>query len=206
LQQISTAGLSTSETVNYTSGRGMGMDIVKRTVELLGGSLSLKTTEGKGTTITIRVPVTVTIVDVLSFVSGGQVFVAPVAIVDEIVELNPALSVSLPTPGQTGPQPRLIQHRGKTIPLFVLDAILNGDAQSAVPLKALVVNQARGAIAFGVDRMLGKQEAVVRPLDDALVRVTGLSGATDLGDGRPTLVLDLAMLGAAVMQHSGAVV
>ncbi len=202
LQQICTAGLSTSDAVTQTSGRGMGMDIVKRTVELLGGSLSLQTAEGKGTSITIRVPVTVTIVDVLSFVAGGQVFVAPVAIVDEILELDAAFSVSLPSAGQDGPRPRLIQHRGKTIPLFTLDALLNGQASEFAARKALVVNQGRGAVAFGVERMLGKQEAVVRPLDDALVRVKGMSGATDLGDGRPTLVLDLSSLGTSLMENS----
>ena len=68
-----------------------------------------------------------------------------------------------------------------------------------VPVKALVVHQNGGAVAFGVDRMLGQQEAVVRPLDDILVRVPGVTGATDLGDGRPTLVLDLATLGGAVV-------
>lgn len=204
LQQICTAGLSTSEVITHTSGRGMGMEIVKRTVEILGGSLELKTVEGKGTAITLRVPVTVTIVDVFSFISGDQVFVSPVSIVDEIIELEPGSSVVLPSPDQKGPQARLIQHRGKAVPLFILDSVLHDDGKvpAQMPAKALIVNRNRGAIAFGIDRMIGKQEAVVRPLDDSLVRVTGMAGATDLGDGRPTLVLDLVMLGSSILKNN----
>lgn len=203
LDQICSAGLSTSTKLTHTSGRGMGMDIVKRTVEVLGGTLALHTEEGKGSTLTLRVPVTVTIVDVFSFVSAGQVFVAPVAIVDEIVEVDRATTVDVPVPHLTGPQPRLLQHRGKAIPLFSLEGVLQGRSESSFPLRAMVVNQRRGAIAFGVDRMIGQQEAVVRPIDDSLVRVTGMAGATDLGDGKPTLVLDLATLGASLLVREG---
>lgn len=202
-EQIATPGLSTREDVTHTSGRGMGMDIVKRTVEMLGGTISLSTTSGKGTAFTLRVPVSITIVDVLSFVSGGQVFVAPVAMIDEIIEVDPAQMVKSPAVTGQGPEPRLIQRRGEAIPFLRLDALLERRAQDGASPKALVVNQNRGAIAFGVDRMLGQQEVVVRPLDDALIRVTGMSGATDLGDGRPTIVLDLATLGTAVMQNKG---
>jgi two-component system, chemotaxis family, sensor kinase CheA len=148
----------------------------------------------------------VTIVDVLSFLSGDQVFVAPIAIVDEIVEVQPDLTVDLPVADFKGVQPKLIQYRGKTIPLFSLDALLNHKKTAELPRKALVVSGNRGVIAFGVDRMLGQQEAVVRSLDDALVRVPGMAGATDLGDGRPTLVLDLAILGGTVMQNSALMV
>jgi two-component system chemotaxis sensor kinase CheA len=203
LQQISTAGLSTSRELTHTSGRGMGMDIVKRTVEVLGGALSLTTEPGKGTTMRLRVPVSVTIVDVFSFLSGGQTFVAPVTVVDEIVEIDPSLPVELPG-GGLGAHPRLIQYRGKTIPLFSLEGVLRRDGQTVMPRKAMVVNQGRGTVAFGVDKMLGQQEAVVRPLDDSLIRVAGMAGATDLGDGRPTLVLDLAMMGISVLQKAEA--
>lgn len=204
LQQICAPGMSTREDVTHTSGRGMGMEIVKRTVETLGGALSLSTTEGKGTTFTLKVPVSVTIVDVLSFVSGDQTFVAPVSMVDEIIEVNPSLVVKAPAPYARGPEPRLIQRRGEAIPFFALDALLGQRAErgeTLTPSKALIVHQGRGAFALGVDRMLGQQEVVVRPLDDTLVRVIGMAGATDLGDGRPTLVLDLAGLGMAISQN-----
>jgi two-component system chemotaxis sensor kinase CheA len=203
LQQIATPGLSTRDQVTHTSGRGMGMEIVKRTIELLGGTLVLATTEGKGTSFTIRVPVSVTIVDVMSFLSGDQVFVAPISMIDEIIEIENVRLVNSPVPGKSGPLPQLIQRRGETIPLFGLSKLLHPNGKEFVAKKALVVNQHRGAIAFGVDRMLGQQEVVVRPLRDSLVQMTGIAGATDLGDGRPTLVLDLSTLGANVMQSGG---
>jgi two-component system, chemotaxis family, sensor kinase CheA len=203
LQQIATPGLSTRDDITLASGRGLGVDIAKRTVEALGGVLALKTEEGRGTTFTIRVPVSITIVDVFSFLSGGQVFVAPVAMVDEIVDIEPSQLVKAPAPMHTGPASRLVERRGEAIPFLSLDEVLQQRSTRAIPPKALVVNQSRGAIAFGVDRMLGQQEVVVRPLDDALVRVPGVSGATDLGDGKPTLVLDLGTLGAAI-KHDAA--
>lgn len=199
LQQICTPGLSTRGDVTHTSGRGMGMDIVKRTIETLGGSLSLATTPGGGTTFSVRVPVSITIVDAFSFASGEQVFVVPVAMVDEIIEVDETRLVKTPVPTGHGPKPRLVQRRDGAIPLLSLESLLKKRADEKVPAKALVVNQGRGAIAFGVDRMLGQQEVVVRPLDDTLVRAPGMAGATDLGDGRPTLVLDLTTLGATAV-------
>lgn len=204
LEQITMPGLSTSEDVTHTSGRGMGMDIVRKTIESLRGSLSLSSRPGEGTTFTLRVPVSITIVDALSFESAGQVYVVPVAMIDEIVDVEPARVVKSPAPkSDRGFEPHLIERRGEAIPLIALDTILQKRGRRDVPPKALVVSQLRGAIAFGVDRMLGQQEVVIRPLDDELLRVTGLSGATDLGDGNPTLVLDLASLGASLVREFG---
>ncbi|RZA09271.1 MAG: chemotaxis protein CheA [Proteobacteria bacterium] len=201
LSQICLPGLSTSAALTTTSGRGMGMDIVKRTAELLGGSLSLNTTPGQGTSFLLTVPVTITIVDVLSFEANGQVFVAPMASVEEIIEIDRALIVSVPATKNMSRRPSLIQHRGRAIPLFALHSVLHDDEAPAAPKKALVIKQGSAAVAFGVDRLLGKQEAVVRPLDDALLRIPGMSGATDLGDGRPTLVLDLSSLGKVLLRE-----
>ena len=203
LQQIAMPGLSTRDDVTHTSGRGMGMDIVKRTVEMLGGMLSLRTTPDQGTTFTVRVPVSVTIIDVFSFISEGQTFVAPVAMIEEIIEINPANLIKSPVPSGSGLEPRLIQRRGETIPFFTLDAILKRRPEGAIPSRALIVQQLGGTVALGIDRMLGQQEVVVRPLDDQMFRSPGMTGATDLGDGRPTLVLDLATLGAVVMHNAG---
>jgi two-component system, chemotaxis family, sensor kinase CheA len=201
LQQITTSGLSTRDDVTQTSGRGMGMDIVRRTVEMLGGTLSLHTTSGKGSAFTIRVPVSVTIVDVFSFEAGDQVFVAPVAMVEEILEIAPASLRQAPAPARQGVVARLVERRGEAIPLLALAALLRLDQDARPPPKALIVQHDRRAIAFGVDRMLGQQEVVIRPLHDALVRTAGVVGATDLGDGKPTLVLDLLTLGAASALH-----
>jgi two-component system chemotaxis sensor kinase CheA len=203
LSQITIPGLSTRDNVTHTSGRGMGMDIVKKTVETLGGVFSLKTEMGEGTTFTLKVPVSVTIIDVFSFISDGQTFVAPIAMIDEIIELEMGEVTEAPVPAQMGPHPKLIQHRGNAIPLFALDSLLNKRPDRVnFPKKALIVHRGEKALAFAVDKMIGQQEVVVRPLDGKLFRVPGMSGATDLGDGLPTLVLDLVTLGAEVMNHS----
>lgn len=197
LNQICRPGLSTQDGVTQTSGRGMGMDIVKKTVEMLGGGISLSTEEGVGTTFVLRVPVSITIVDVLSFVSGGQTFVAPIATIAEIVEVKPENLPLSPFVTKSGPQPRLLKRREDTIPFLVLDSVLRGsDAHGAIPSRAMVVNQINGPVAFGVDRMLGQQEVVIRPIDEGIVRRKGMSGAADLGDGIPTIVLDLANIGS----------
>jgi two-component system chemotaxis sensor kinase CheA len=207
LQQIALPGLSTADQVSTTSGRGMGMDIVQRTIETLGGRLSLKTEPGRGTVFTLNVPVSVTIVDVLSFVSGDQVFAVPLATVEEIIEVEPHQLSRTPATFANGVEVQLIQRRGLPIPLLSLTSLLyrQADTHTEDPAarlavrtntRALVVNQLRGgAVAFGIDRLLGQQEVVVRPVQDTLVRVKGLAGATDLGDGRPTLVLDLSTMG-----------
>jgi two-component system chemotaxis sensor kinase CheA len=193
LELITLPGLSTLDHATSSSGRGMGMEIVKRiTVETLGGSLALTTTPGLGTRFTLRVPLSITILDCLSFSSGDQVFVTPVAAVDEIVEVDPARTYLPPAPG--GGRLQLIERRGKSIPLLSLGDLLSTSAAGKVPSKALVVKRDDEAFALGVDHMLGQQEVVVRPLEDPLVKVSGISGATDLGDGRPTLVLDLVGL------------
>lgn len=203
LAQISLPGLSTRDSVTHTSGRGMGMDIVKKTIELLGGMFSLKTTVGSGTSFTLKVPVSVTIIDVFSFVSDGQIFVAPIAMIEEIIEINSAQFIKAPTATNSLIQPRIINHRGNPIPLFALESILNKRKDKEhFPSKALIIQRGEGAMGFAVDKMLGQQEVVVRPLDDKLFRTPGMSGATDLGDGLPTLVLDLATLGAEIMNRS----
>jgi two-component system chemotaxis sensor kinase CheA len=204
LQQIATPGLSTMDNVTHTSGRGMGMEIVKRTIELLGGALSLSSEKSKGTQFVLRVPVSITIVDVLSFVAGGQTFVVPVAMIDEIIEIDQSSLVKSPVPGKKGPEPRLVLRRGEAIPLLGLESLLQLAPRADVSKKALIVNQNRGAIAFGVDRMLGQQEVVVRPLDNLFIQKAGVSGATDLGDGLPTIVLDLTTLGASIMKNARA--
>ena len=202
LALLTIPGLSTREEVTTTSGRGLGMDIVRRiTADDLGGELLLKTTPGAGTTFTLRVPLSITIVDAFSFLVGQQPFVVPVAMVEEIIEVDPSHVVRGPAPGR-GSQPgsgrgeiRLLSRRGEAVPLVGLGELFEvSDAGEGK--KAIVVRRGAEPYAFAVDRMLGQQEVVVRPLEDRLVKIAGVSGSTDLGDGRPTLVLDLIALAA----------
>jgi two-component system, chemotaxis family, sensor kinase CheA len=100
----------------------------------------------------------------------------------------------------------MMQRRGEAVPVLRLDEIFGLAAGDHQRRKAIVVRRNGEPFAFAVDRMLGQQEIVVRPLADRLVRVDGVSGTTDLGDGRPTLVLDLAALGGKLLGESTGVV
>ncbi len=195
-------GLSTRDEVSTVSGRGMGLDIIRRVaVEQLGGELLVTSTWGVGTTFTMTVPLTVSIVDAFTFECAGQRFVVPVAIVDEIVEIDPRTAAPL---AGTGGGVRVFFRRGESVPLLRLEEVFRLGEERPGSRKAIVVRRAGEPIAFAVDRMLGQQEVVVRPLEDPLVQVPGITGATDLGDGQPTLVVDLVALGATVRVARGA--
>lgn len=204
LDMLCSPGFSTRDVATRTSGRGLGMDIVRRiAVSDLGGELRLTTERGVGTTFTLRVPLTIAIVEVFSFECGRQPFVVPVAAIEEIFEIEGA---GMTPPRATGgrAQVMLLERRGRAMPVFSLGAELAID-DGARARKALVIRRNGELIAFSVDRMLGRQEVVVRTIDDPLVVAPGIAGATDLGDGRPTLVLDLTELGLAVRAREGAV-
>ena len=197
LELLCTPGLSTREIATTTSGRGMGMEIVKRVVEQLGGELSLRTELRVGTSFVLRVPLSLSIVEAFSFECADQRFVVPVGSVDEIIEVNEAEVVKSPHAQHARVSVSMLQRRGRVMPLLALSDVLQLGATSSGK-KALIVRRGASSIAFGIDRMLGQQEVVVRPLEDELLRAPGIAGATDLGDGKPTLVLDLVGLGAGL--------
>jgi two-component system chemotaxis sensor kinase CheA len=183
-------GLSTRDQPTTTSGRGMGMDIVRRTVEQLGGSVTLQSRPGAGTRFVIHVPLTISIVDAFTFECAGQRFVVPVTMIEEILDIDPLKLVRGPTRSKT----RIFERRGQAIPVVPLASVFCLADGGVEARKAFVVRRNGDPTAFAVDRVVAQQEVVVRPLEDPLVRVPGVSGATDLGDGRPTLVVDLAAL------------
>jgi two-component system chemotaxis sensor kinase CheA len=198
LALICRSGLSTRDVPTTVSGRGMGMEIVKRIVnDQLGGELSLVTELGRGTTFKLLVPLSISVVDAFSFLCGGQRFVTPVATIEEIVEVDRASTVDGPAPWGGAPV-RLVRHRGVSVPLLSLARVFALSAKSRED-KALIVRRGEEVVAFAIDRMLGQQEVVIRPLTDALIAVPGVTGATDLGDGKPTLVLDLFPLAASTV-------
>lgn len=198
LELITRPGVSILDAATSNSGRGMGMDIVRRiAVDVLGGDLSLRTKPGVGTTFTLRLPMSISILDSFSFECGARAFAVPVSVVDEIIDLESAKLVRTPAPEQpqaTRSDLRLLERRGEAIPLFGLASLLRLVSQPDERGKAFIIRPHGQAFAFAIDRVLGQQEIVVRPIDDPLVKVPGVAGTTDLGDGRPTLVLDLVGL------------
>jgi len=194
LDVLTSPGFSTRDVATRTSGRGLGMDIVRRIATGdLGGELAISTTPGAGTAFTLRVPLTIALVEVFSFVCGRQTFVVPVSSVEEIFELRAGQDVQPPAAAGASSPVRLAERRGQAIPLRSLGCVLALDG-GADARKAIVVRRQGAPVGFTVDRMLGRHEVVVRPVDDPLVKLRGIAGSTDLGDGRPTLVLDLGAL------------
>jgi two-component system, chemotaxis family, sensor kinase CheA len=191
LDLISQPGFSTVDRVTSSSGRGMGMEIVRRiATDTLGGSLTLRTTLHRGSAFTLRIPLSISIIDTFAFACGEQPFVVPVSMVEEIIALDTVNIVTPPAPAGSA-SVRMIERRGRSMPLVSLASLFAVDQAPLSTQKALIVGGSHATFAFAVDRMLGQREVVVRPLDDVLVKVAGVSGSTDLGDGKPTLVLDL---------------
>lgn len=194
LDLLCAPGFSTREVADETSGRGVGMDVVRRVVDGLGGELSVESELGRGTTFVLRLPLTISIVEAFTVRCGESRFAVPVPVVEEIVDVEESRVVSVPS--MRGELARMVVRRGASVPLVELAGAL-GRPLGHHGKQALVVRRTkRDAVAFAVDRVLGQQEVVVRPLVDPLVKVTGVAGSTDLGDGLATLVVDLLGLTA----------
>jgi two-component system chemotaxis sensor kinase CheA len=180
-------GLSTRRDADLASGRGMGMSVVRTTVQELGGTMSVDTEPGRGTRFTIALPLTLAITDALIAVAHGHTFAVPQSSVQEVVEIDGAAVRRL-----EGAE--LVPHRGRSLPLLRLSALLALGGDEPSRLHAFVVGSGQDAVALGVDRILGQREIVVRTLADSLLKISGIIGATELGDGRVVLILDTAAL------------
>ncbi|MBI5919357.1 MAG: chemotaxis protein CheW [Nitrosomonadales bacterium] len=191
------AGFSTAEVVTDVSGRGVGMDVVKRNIGELGGRIELDSSEGHGTRTTIRLPLTLAILDGLSLSIGGEVYIAPL---NSIIESLQVTEADLKTVGRDG---RLLRVRGEYLPLLPLHEVFNVKPKAEALDQGIVVivETAGKKTALFVDELLGQQQVVIKSLESNFRRVQGISGATIMGDGRVALILDLAELGTRVAQH-----
>ena len=181
------AGFSTRSIADRASGRGMGMAVVRTTVQDLGGSLTVDTEVGLGTRFTVTLPLTLAITDALIALVDGHTFAVPQSAVEEVIEIEAATVRRLENN-------EIVPHRGRSLPLLRLRELLglrNGDTGR---LHALVIGTGREATALGVDRIVGQREIVVRAMSDSLLKIDGFSGATELGDGRVVLILDAPAL------------
>ncbi len=183
LDVICMPGFSTRDTADRASGRGVGMSVVKTTVQELNGSLSLHTVKGEGTRYVIELPLTLSIADALIAAVGGHTIAVPQSAVREVIEVETAALRSV------GRQ-EIAPFRNGVLPIVRLSRVFGLADTDRTRLHVFVTGSGTDATGLAVDRILGQREIVVRTMSDALVRVDGVSGATDLGDGRVVLIVD----------------
>jgi len=187
-------GFSTAEKVTNVSGRGVGMDVVKTNVEKIGGTVDVQSTPGKGTTVKIKIPLTLAIIPALMITSGGERFAIPQVSLLELVRMDA---------GETGKGIEMVHGapvyrlRGRLLPLLYLNRELQlsrfKDGMPAQDFAAnIVVVQADGhEFGLAVDEITDTEEIVVKPLGQQLKGISAYSGATIMGDGRVALILDI---------------
>ncbi|MBI3903636.1 MAG: chemotaxis protein CheW [Nitrosomonadales bacterium] len=199
---IMEAGFSTAEVVTDVSGRGVGMDVVKRNITELGGRLELDSVEGFGTRTIIRLPLTLAILDGLSVSVGHEVYIIPLNAIIESLQVTVA---DLKTVSGEG---RLLRVRGEYLPLVALHEIFNTRPVAEGLEKGIVVIvEAEGRkTALFVDELLGQHQVVIKSLESNFRKIQGISGATIMGDGKVALILDVAALVAYHGQNAKAVV
>jgi two-component system chemotaxis sensor kinase CheA len=192
LRLILAPGFSTAERITELSGRGVGMDVVKRNVEALRGTVSVDSTPGQGTTFSLRLPLTLSIIDGFNVAVGGETYVIPLQNVLECVELPAAES----RPGRTG----VFSLRGSALPFLRLREHFGLGGSAPARENLVVIGHERGLAGLAVDTLLGQGQTVIKPLGRFCQGLPGLSGSTLLGDGRVALILDVPALLQQVLQ------
>ncbi|WP_158770727.1 chemotaxis protein CheA [Paraglaciecola sp. L1A13] len=182
-------GFSTKTEISEVSGRGVGMDVVKTKINQLNGSVKIDSVLGKGTTLEIKVPLTLAILPTLMIVVGDQTFALPLGSVNEIINMD--MSKTNMVDGQLT---KIV--RSKAIPLFYLREWLVRKNTKAIPLDrskghVVVVQIGTQQLGFVVDALIGQEEVVIKPLDELLQGTPGMAGATITSDGGIALILDV---------------
>jgi two-component system chemotaxis sensor kinase CheA len=182
-------GFSTAAEVTDVSGRGVGMDVVKRNITSLGGSVEIDSVEGQGMRVSVRLPLTLAIMDGMSVGVADETYIVPLASVVESIHMTASDVKSV---GGTG---RVVEVRNEYLPLMRLDELF--DVPRSVEHSGgimIVVEAEGGRIALLVDDLIGQHQVVVKNLEANYRKVPGVSGATILGDGRVALILDVSWL------------
>jgi two-component system chemotaxis sensor kinase CheA len=178
-------GFSTRDEVSELSGRGVGLDVVRDSVRALRGSLSVESTPGKGTSFVFRLPLTLALIDGLLVETAGGKFVVPLAQVEECVSLNataPALAKERPC----------VSVRGELVPTISLRSLFRSNGSLPARQELLLTRHSGQRIGVAVDRLVGRVQAVIQSLGEGLHGLNRFSGATILGDGTVSLILDLS--------------
>lgn len=187
---IMAPGFSTKEVVTETSGRGVGMDVVKNNIENLRGSINIMSKKGKGTTFRMKLPLTLAIIDGMKVKVGNDYFIIPLNSIMEFIRPKPEHFKTVESKGE------VIQIRENYLSLARLYKILDLEPNVIDPSKGLVVvvQEDNKQICILVDEIIGQQQAVIKSLEDNYTYVEGMAGAAILGDGNVAMILDIATI------------
>lgn len=187
-QLIFAPGFSTAETVTDVSGRGVGMDVVRRNIEQLGGRVELSSMTGKGTTISIRLPLTLAIMDGMSVGIGENTYIVPLTTIIESLRPRQEDVKSVAGSG------RVVFVRGEYLPLVALHEVFSLIPHSDRPDQGIliIVDTESGRAALFVDELLGQRQVVIKSLESNYRKVPGISAATIMGDGSVSMILDVS--------------
>lgn len=185
-------GFSTAEQVTNLSGRGVGMDVVKRNIEALRGSLKLNSKPGKGLQVDIRLPLTLAIIDGFLVGVGKAKFVLPLGSVVEVIEAG-GQNVRVDGTGR-----HCVELRGAVLPVVRLRSLYSIESSLPERTSVVVVSSPRGKYGIEVEVLLGQQQTVIKPLGRLFKTLRGISGSSILGSGEVALILDVASLGELV--------
>ncbi len=190
-------GFSTADQVTDVSGRGVGMDVVKRNIEQLQGRIEIQTQYGQGTKFSIRLPLTLAIIEGIVIGVGGERYILPIFAVLEFICPK---SEDISTVANKG---ELIMAHGKLFPIVRLDRFFNVRYRSETieEMTGCLVNSDYGQICILIDELIGQQQVVIKNLGEYLKGTKGLSGATILGDGRVGLILDVNSIAGLARQQ-----
>ncbi|WP_431051012.1 chemotaxis protein CheA [Roseateles sp. L2-2] len=183
-------GFSTADQVTDVSGRGVGMDVVKKNITSLGGTVEIDSAEGYGMKVSVRLPLTLAIMDGMSVGVGEEVYILPLS---SVVESFQVQSDTIKTVGGSG---RVVEVRDEYMPVVELEQVFNVPRFDFEHVSSImvVVEAEGGRVAMLVDELLGQQQVVVKNLEANYRKVTDVSGATIMGDGRVALILDVGSL------------
>lgn len=180
-------GFSTASTISDISGRGVGMDVVKRSIQALGGRITITSTPGKGSLFTLSLPLTLAVLDGMVVTVGDQTLVVPITVIVETLQPKASDIRGL------GPEGTVLAVRGSHVPMVDVGQALKfptqGNARAGVTL--LVESELGGLIALRVDAIQGQRQVVIKSLEQNYRQVGGIAAATILGDGRVALILDV---------------
>ncbi|HEY8575964.1 MAG TPA: chemotaxis protein CheA [Devosia sp.] len=186
-QMIFAPGFSTAREVTSLSGRGVGMDVVKRTIDGLRGSIDVATTPGQGSTMTLRLPLTLAIIDGMLVRVGNGRYTIPLAAVEECVELPEGIEAN--ARGRN-----FLDIRGSLVPFLRMREVFGTRAPLEPHQKVVIVSSGEGRVGLVVDQIIGNNQTVIKQLSKLHSSIKSFSGATILGDGTVALILDTAHL------------